>query len=64
MKNFCVCFFGAIIALFNFVVFVNFHLVLHVTYAFQMFFVFFLLKNFAVKILEIDGEADKIFFRH
>ena len=58
MKNFCVCVFGVMIALFNFVVFVNFHLVLHV------FFVFFLLKHFAVKILVIDGEADKIFFGH
>ena len=60
MKNFCV-FFGFMIALFNFVVFVNFYLVLHVTFL-QMFFAFFLLKHFAVKILVIDGEADKIFF--
>ena len=33
MKNF-LCFYGVMIALFNFVVFVNFHLVLHVTYVF------------------------------
>ena len=31
---------------------------------FQMFSVFFLLKHFAVRIQVIDGEADKIFFRH
>ena len=30
--------------------------------SFQMFFVFFLLKHFAVTIQVIDGEADKIFF--
>ena len=65
MKNFCVCFFGVMIALFNFVVFVNFHLVFCMSLTFfQMFFVFFLLKHFAVKILVIDGEADKIFFVH
>ena len=31
---------------------------------FQMFFVFFLLKHFAVTIQVTDGEADKIFFPH
>ena len=30
--------------------------------SFQMFFVFFLLKHFAVTIQKINGEADKIFF--
>ena len=64
MKNFCVCFFGVMIALFNFVVFVNFHLVLHVTYVFSNVLCNFLLKHFAEKILVIDGEADKIFFGH
>ena len=35
MKIFCVCIFDVMIALFNFVVFVNFHFVLHVTYVFS-----------------------------
>ena len=49
MKNFCACFFGVMIALFNFVVFVNFHLVLHVTYVFANVLCVFSIKAFCRK---------------
>ena len=59
MKLFCV-FFGVrlYISLFS-LIFTLFCMSLT---SFQMFFVFFLLKHFAVTIQVIDGEADKLFF--
>ena len=49
MKNCCVCFFGVMIALFNFVVFVDFHVVLHVTYVFSNVLCIFSTEAFCCK---------------
>ena len=49
MKHFCVCLFGVMIVLFNFVVLVNFHLVLHVTYVFSNVLCIFSIKAFCCK---------------
>ena len=61
-KNFCV-FFGVRLHFSNSLFSLILTLFCISLTSFQMFFVFFLLKHFAVTIQVIDGEADKIFFR-